>query len=73
MRLDVPFLDQLVREYCVYRGIVNSGIEFLLLNLALVCRNNSKLLAFNTSFFLWIFLIINLLDIKSYLNLELMF
>ncbi|CAK8562394.1 unnamed protein product [Lathyrus sativus] len=25
MRLDVPFLDQLVREYCVYRGIVNSA------------------------------------------------
>lgn len=26
MRLDVPLLDQLVREYCVYRGIVDSGI-----------------------------------------------
>lgn len=25
MRLDVPFLDQLVREYCVYRGIVDSA------------------------------------------------
>ncbi|XP_028760485.1 uncharacterized protein LOC114719193 isoform X1 [Neltuma alba] len=24
MRLDVPLLDQLVREYCVYRGIVDS-------------------------------------------------
>ncbi|PNY07085.1 hypothetical protein L195_g003568 [Trifolium pratense] len=27
MRLDVPFLDQLVREYCVYRGIVDSATE----------------------------------------------
>ncbi|XP_027346425.1 uncharacterized protein LOC113858136 isoform X2 [Abrus precatorius] len=25
MRLDVPLLDQLVREYCVYRGIVDSA------------------------------------------------
>lgn len=23
----MPLLDQLVREYCVYRGIVDSGIE----------------------------------------------
>jgi hypothetical protein len=36
MKLDVPFLDQLVREYCVYRGIVDSGIESPLLNLALI-------------------------------------
>jgi len=30
MRLDVPLLDQLVREYCVYRGIVDSGKTSLL-------------------------------------------
>ncbi|XP_027346426.1 uncharacterized protein LOC113858136 isoform X3 [Abrus precatorius] len=32
MRLDVPLLDQLVREYCVYRGIVDSGRASPLLN-----------------------------------------
>lgn len=26
MRLDVSMLDELVREYCIYRGIVDSGI-----------------------------------------------
>jgi hypothetical protein len=26
MRLDVSMLDELVCEYCVYRGIVDSGI-----------------------------------------------
>ncbi|KAL5557033.1 hypothetical protein UlMin_039269 [Ulmus minor] len=26
MKLDVPMLDELVHEYCVYRGIVDSGI-----------------------------------------------
>ncbi|KAJ0694652.1 putative CTLH/CRA to LisH motif domain-containing protein [Helianthus annuus] len=25
MRLDITMLDELIREYCVYRGIVNSG------------------------------------------------
>ncbi|XP_021897473.1 uncharacterized protein LOC110814356 [Carica papaya] len=29
MRLDVSMLDELVQEYCVYRGIVESGIETL--------------------------------------------
>ncbi|PSS21296.1 Glucose-induced degradation protein [Actinidia chinensis var. chinensis] len=28
MRLDVSVLDELVREYCVYRGIVDSGLAF---------------------------------------------
>ncbi|XP_057500144.1 uncharacterized protein LOC130784328 isoform X1 [Actinidia eriantha] len=28
MRLDVSVLDELVREYCVYRGIVDSGFAF---------------------------------------------
>ncbi|KAH9711833.1 Ran-binding protein in the microtubule-organising centre protein [Citrus sinensis] len=27
MRLDVSMLDELVREYCVYRGIVDSGLS----------------------------------------------
>ncbi|KAF7828742.1 uncharacterized protein G2W53_019906 [Senna tora] len=27
MRLDIPLLDQLVHEYCVYRGIVDSGMH----------------------------------------------
>ncbi|EEF38751.1 conserved hypothetical protein [Ricinus communis] len=27
MKLDVSMLDELVREYCVYRGIVDSGVE----------------------------------------------
>ena len=26
MKLDVSMLDELVREYCVYRGIVDSGL-----------------------------------------------
>lgn len=26
MRFDVTMLDELVREYCVYRGIVDSGL-----------------------------------------------
>lgn len=27
MRLDVSMLDELVHEYCVYRGIVDSGLS----------------------------------------------
>ncbi|KAI4314955.1 hypothetical protein L6164_027811 [Bauhinia variegata] len=27
IKLDVPLLDQLVREYCVYRGIIDSGFD----------------------------------------------
>lgn len=27
MRLDVSMLDELVCEYCVYRGIVDSGLS----------------------------------------------
>lgn len=26
MKVDVSMLDELVREYCVYRGIVDSGL-----------------------------------------------
>lgn len=26
MKLDVSMLDELVREYCIYRGIVDSGL-----------------------------------------------
>ncbi|XP_068637011.1 uncharacterized protein [Aristolochia californica] len=26
MRLDIPMLDELVREYCIYRGILDSGL-----------------------------------------------
>uniref|UniRef100_A0A2P2LJH2 Uncharacterized protein MANES_12G099700 n=2 Tax=Rhizophora mucronata TaxID=61149 RepID=A0A2P2LJH2_RHIMU len=28
MKLDVSLLDELVREYCIYRGIVDSGLSF---------------------------------------------
>lgn len=28
MKLDIPILDELVREYCLYRGIIDASLPF---------------------------------------------
>lgn len=40
MRVDVTMLDELVREYCVYRGIVDAGI-------ASSCENSTSVSSFS--------------------------
>lgn len=41
MRVDVTMLDELVREYCVYRGIVDAGIA------SSYCENSTSVSSFS--------------------------
>lgn len=71
MKLDVSMLDELVREYCIYRGIVDSslapspGESFVFPIFHIIFLKKKNIMLADSLSFLFLIILMNLFMISS--------